>query len=117
MSRIEKQPLLTRSGALHGHTSRDQSQRAERPHLHASVPPAGAQAVGRSGDRGLQLPLCGWETSDKYVRVTAFLASVLFLIGISTQFPVGGVQYALVGFGAALLVLSLVQQTQIASPP
>ncbi len=57
------------------------------------------------------------ETSDKYVRVTVFLASVLFLIGISTQFPVRGVRYALVGFGAALLVLSLVQLTQIASPP
>jgi hypothetical protein len=57
------------------------------------------------------------ETSDKYVRVTVFLASVLFLIGISTQFPVRGVRYALVGFGAVLLVLSLVQLTQIASPP
>src|SRR5262245_38733481 len=57
------------------------------------------------------------ETSDKYVRVTVFLASVLFLIGISTQFSLPGVRYALVGFGAALLVLSLVQLTQIPSPP
>jgi hypothetical protein len=57
------------------------------------------------------------ETSDKYVRVTVFLASVLFLIGISTQFSLPGVRYALVGVGAALLVLSLVQLTQIPSPP
>jgi hypothetical protein len=57
------------------------------------------------------------ETSDKYVRVTVFLASVLFLIGISTQFPVRSVRYALVGFGAGLLVLSLVQLTQIPGPP
>jgi hypothetical protein len=57
------------------------------------------------------------ETSDKYVRVTVFLASVLFLIGISTQFPLRGVRYALVGFGAALLVLSLVQLSQIPGPP
>ncbi len=57
------------------------------------------------------------ETSDKYVRVTVFLASVLFLIGISTQFPLRGVRYALVGFGAALLILSLVQLTQIPGPP
>jgi hypothetical protein len=56
-------------------------------------------------------------TSDKYVRVTVFLASVLFLIGISTQFRLRGVRYALVGLGAALLVLSLVQLTQIAAPP
>ena len=57
------------------------------------------------------------ETSDKYVRVTVFLASVLFLIGISTQFSLRGVRFALVGVGAALLVLSLVQLTQIQSPP
>jgi hypothetical protein len=57
------------------------------------------------------------ETSDEYVRVTVFLASVLFLIGISTQFVVRGVRYALVGVGAALLIFSLIQLTQIASPP
>jgi hypothetical protein len=57
------------------------------------------------------------ETSDEYVRVTVFLASVLFLVGISTQFQLRGVRYALVGVGAALLVLSLLQLTQIASPP
>jgi hypothetical protein len=57
------------------------------------------------------------ETSDEYVRVTVFLASVLFLIGISTQFSVPGVRYSLVGVGAALLIFSVVQLTQIASPP
>jgi len=57
------------------------------------------------------------ETSDKYVRVTVFLASVLFLIGISTQFSLKGVRYTLVGVGAALLILSLVQLTQIPTPP
>jgi len=57
------------------------------------------------------------ETSDEYVRVTVFLASVLFLIGISTQFKTRGVRYALVGVGAAMLIASLVQLTQIASPP
>jgi hypothetical protein len=57
------------------------------------------------------------ETSDEYVRVTVFLASVLFLVGISTQFAIRGVRYALVGVGAAMLILSLVQLTQIAGPP
>ena len=55
--------------------------------------------------------------SDKYVRVTVFLASVLFLVGISTQFPLRGVRYGLLGVGAALLILSLVQLTQIPAPP
>jgi len=57
------------------------------------------------------------ETSDEYVRVTVFLASVLFLVGISTQFKMRGVRYALVGVGAALLIAAFVQLTQIASPP
>src|SRR5262249_19638474 len=56
-------------------------------------------------------------TSDNYVRVTVFLASVLFLIGISTQFRLAGVRYGLVVVGAALLIASLVQLTQIAAPP
>jgi hypothetical protein len=57
------------------------------------------------------------ETADKYVRTTVFLASVLFLVGISTHFPLRGVRYALVGLGAALLLLSLVQLTQLPAPP
>ncbi len=57
------------------------------------------------------------ETSDDYVRVTVFLASVLFLVGISTQFSICRVWYALVGVGGAMLLFSIVQLTQIASPP
>ena len=57
------------------------------------------------------------STSDDYVRVTVFLASVLFLIGISTQFTVRGVRYALVSFGGALLIFSVIELTQIAGPP
>jgi hypothetical protein len=56
-------------------------------------------------------------TADKYVRTTVFLASVLFLVGISTRFPIRGGRYALVGFGAVLLVVSIVQLTQLPGPP
>jgi hypothetical protein len=55
--------------------------------------------------------------SDDYVRTTVFLASVLFLVGISTQFRIRGVRFALVSVGAALLILSLVQLTQLPGPP
>jgi len=55
--------------------------------------------------------------SDDYVRTTVFLASVLFLVGISTQFRIRGVRYALVGVGAAMLILSLVQLAQLPAPP
>ncbi len=57
------------------------------------------------------------ETSDRYVRTTVFLASVLFLVGISTHFPFLGVRYALVGLGALLLLVSLVQLAQLPGPP
>ena len=57
------------------------------------------------------------STSDKYVRTTVFLASVLFLVGISTHFPLRGVRYALIILGVAVLIVSLVQLTQIPGPP
>ncbi len=46
------------------------------------------------------------ETADNYVRTTVILASVLFLVGISTQFPLRGVRYVLIGVGAALLIFA-----------
>jgi hypothetical protein len=55
--------------------------------------------------------------SDDYVRTTVFLASILFLVGISTQFRIRGVRYALIAVGAVLLILSLVQLTQLPGPP
>jgi hypothetical protein len=55
--------------------------------------------------------------SDDYVRTTVFLASVLFLVGISTQFRIRGVRYGLVSVGAVLLIVSLVQLTQLPGPP
>jgi hypothetical protein len=42
---------------------------------------------------------------------------VLFLVGISTHFPLRGVRYALVGLGAVLLLVSFVQLTQLPGPP
>jgi hypothetical protein len=57
------------------------------------------------------------SSSDKYVRTTVFLASVLFLVGISTHFPLRGVRYALIVLGAVVLIVSLAQLTQIPRPP
>jgi hypothetical protein len=55
--------------------------------------------------------------SDKYIRTTVFLASVLFLVGISTRFPIRGGRYALVGLGAVLLIVSIVLLLQLPGPP
>jgi hypothetical protein len=47
-------------------------------------------------------------TGDNFVRITVFLAAVLFLVGIGSSFKLAGVRYALVAFGSVLLVLSIV---------
>jgi hypothetical protein len=43
---------------------------------------------------------------DEYVRITVFLAAVLFLVGISSTFKLPTVRYALVGVGTVLLLLA-----------
>jgi hypothetical protein len=47
-------------------------------------------------------------TGDNFVRITVFLAAVLFLVGIGSSFKLPGVRYALVVFGSVLLILSIV---------
>jgi hypothetical protein len=46
--------------------------------------------------------------SDNYVRITVFLAAVLFLVGIGSSFKLHAVRYALITFGSVLLVVSAV---------
>ncbi len=55
--------------------------------------------------------------SDKYIRVTVILASVLFLVGISTHFPYRAVRFGLVIVGAALLIFAGVQLLQLPGLP
>jgi hypothetical protein len=78
---------------------------------------AQGRALDEQADEAFAAGAKAGETSDKYVRTTVFLASVLFLVGISTQFPVRGGRYALLGLGAVLLVVSLVQLLQLPGPP
>jgi hypothetical protein len=56
-------------------------------------------------------------TSDKYVRDTVFLATVLFLVGISGHFRIRQGRYALVGIGLALLAFSIIQLAGLPAPP
>jgi hypothetical protein len=56
-------------------------------------------------------------TGDKYVRDTVFLASVLFLVGISGHFPVRGGRYGLILIGAVILVFAVVQLAELPRPP
>ena len=56
-------------------------------------------------------------TGDDYIRVTVILASVLFLVGISTQFPSRGVRYGLISVGALLLLFAVEQILSLPGPP
>ncbi len=57
------------------------------------------------------------ETADNYVRTTVILASVLFLVGISSHFPLRGVRYGLIAVGGALLVFAGVLILLLPPPP
>jgi hypothetical protein len=48
------------------------------------------------------------ETGDNYVRITVFLAAVLFLVGIGSSFQLHSVRYALIAFGSLLLIFAVV---------
>lgn len=56
-------------------------------------------------------------TGDKFIRVTVILASILFLVGIGSQFPFVAVRIGLVAVGAALLVFAAVSLLQLPGPP
>jgi hypothetical protein len=56
-------------------------------------------------------------TADKYVRLTVFLAAVLFLVGIASHFPARAARYGLIGIASVLLVVSAVQLLGLPGPP
>jgi hypothetical protein len=56
-------------------------------------------------------------TADKYVRDTVFLATVLFLIGISGHVKLRHARYGLVTVGVVLLAFSVFQLIGLPPPP
>jgi len=56
-------------------------------------------------------------TGDKYVRDTVFLATVLFLVGISGHFRLRQARYALIAVGASILAFAVVQLLGLPGPP
>jgi hypothetical protein len=47
------------------------------------------------------------ETADRYVRITVFLATVLFLVGISGHFTLRAARYGLIGTAIFILVVAV----------
>lgn len=56
------------------------------------------------------------EHGDDYVRITVYLATVLFLVGISTQFPIRAARYTLIVLGVGILAFSVTQLLSLPAP-
>ena len=106
---------------LAGAASAEESTRAAGPVLHAAVQdPAGGAGQRRSTPQSTAQFNHGQSaasTADNYVRLTVLLAAVLFLVGISSHFPVLGGRYGLLGLAGALLIFSIVQLLGLPGPP
>jgi hypothetical protein len=57
------------------------------------------------------------STADKYIRATVFLATVLFLVGISGHFRIRQARMGLIGAGGLLLAFAAIQLLGLPGPP
>jgi hypothetical protein len=69
---------------------------------------ARANALDKAADAKFDEGNHAGLVSDDYVRITVFLAAVLFLVGIGSSFRLNSIRYALITFGTVLLILSVV---------
>jgi hypothetical protein len=76
-----------------------------------------ANTDDREADASFANGSAAGATSDKYVRDTVFLATVLFLVGISGHFPMRQARYALIGIGSLILLFAVVQLLGLPGPP
>jgi len=67
-----------------------------------------AATLDATADRRFEAGSKAGETADDYVRATVYLATVLFLVGISGHFRVRGARYMLLGIGSAVLIFSVI---------
>jgi hypothetical protein len=57
------------------------------------------------------------DTADRYIRATVFLATVLFLVGISGHFRIRQARMGLIGAGGLLLAFAVIQLLDLPGPP
>jgi hypothetical protein len=76
-----------------------------------------ALAADAAADAAFAEGSAAGETADKYIRDTVFLATVLFLVGISGQFRIRAARFGLIGVALALLIFSVIQLLGLPAPP
>ena len=69
---------------------------------------AKAEALDREAEATSAAGNHAGEVGDDYIRITVFLAAVLFLVGIGSTFKLHTIRYALITIGSLLLVLATV---------
>jgi hypothetical protein len=78
---------------------------------------AQAARLGQRADTYFTEGVAAAGTADEYVRLTVLLAAVLFLVGISSHFPLRKARWGLVSVGFVLLVIAAVQVLSLPGPP
>jgi hypothetical protein len=83
------------------------------------VQPGQAQsnALDAQSNRYYDLGATAGDNSDNYIRIVVYLATVLFLVGISGHFRLRGARVGLVVVGGAILVFSVVNLIEAPKPP
>jgi hypothetical protein len=76
-----------------------------------------ADRLDRQADASFARGQSAGGTSDKYVRDTVFLATVLFLVGISGHFRIRQARLGILGVALVLLGFSVVQLLGLPGPP
>ena len=76
-----------------------------------------ARALDAEADADFAKGAHAGDTSDKYVRGTVYLATVLFLVGISSQFRLRQARYGLIAVGTLILVVAVALLLSLPGPP
>jgi hypothetical protein len=78
---------------------------------------ADAKAYDAQADAAFAQGSEAGATADKYIRATVFLATVLFLVGISGHFRIRQARMGLIGAGGLLLAFAVIQLLGLPGPP
>jgi len=78
---------------------------------------AQAKALNAKADAYYAKGALAATRADKYVRLTVFLAAVLFLVGIGGRVTLPSARYGLLAFAGALFVAAVVQLIALPGPP
>jgi hypothetical protein len=76
-----------------------------------------AKAHDARADAAFSMGSAAGSTADKYIRDTVFLATVLFMVGISGHFRIRQARLGLIGVGTLLLVFAVIQLLGLPAPP